>query len=361
MRGIAASMVVLHHAIRAFAINIEPGTSAFVLAESANWNVLIIGVDVFFVISGFIMVHTTPGQSGGRAARWFLLRRVIRIYPLYWMALLIPIAGAATVMWKTGRADPDVLDAGRVIAAAVLAPSLGSNGHIQPILGVSWTLSYEMVFYLVFALALALGRSVPFMAGAIVALVLVARATSPATALGMFLAQPVYLEFIFGMLLGTAFKMNRLPRLSPWIGVLAFVCAIPMAARWPEVNPWRFLWLGVPAAVVMWAAISNSDRPALRAANPFGAASYATYLFHMPVISWLVVRPFVYLKLETVHPLMVDAGIALSVMLSVLVGYMLHRHLEKPLQDSLSQRLRSSAPRAASAGIEANGTQREGR
>ncbi|PTT89242.1 hypothetical protein DBR42_08235 [Pelomonas sp. HMWF004] len=338
MRAVAAAMVVLHHAIRAFGAKADAGatTAPWFFADVPQWNFLVIGVDLFFVISGFIMVHTTPQKYGAMAAFRFLVRRVIRIYPLWWMALMIPIAGALAAYWKSGYVDAYVLSWHRIVSSILLFPSMAESGHLQPIVGVGWTLSYEMLFYLAFAVALMLGRRTALIAGALLVTVLMGAMASGSSAdLISFLANPIYLEFIFGMALGAAWNAGRLPKMSIWLGVVAIVAAVIIGAQVPEDSSFRFVCMGVPACTVIWCALSLAGTKPWAGAVRLGGASYAMYLFHMPVIFWLVLKPALLVKIGLNSPLLLDFYILASVALSVIVGCVLHALVERPVQSAL--------------------------
>ncbi len=124
LRGLAALAVVLLHL----------GWGPPFLAGHA-------GVDVFFVISGFIMMHTgqrepTPGV--------FLAARARRVLPLWWLVVLL------TAAWTRDNA------LWRVLASLALWPTRRWDGEWQFIVGPGWSLAYEAGFYLVFAAALLL-------------------------------------------------------------------------------------------------------------------------------------------------------------------------------------------------------------
>jgi len=143
LRAFAAMSVVWLHAIEQM-----PGAGAtFDLHFGAS------GVDVFFVISGFIMLATTRGRD--TTAAGFLVRRLLRVAPLYWLATLAMLAGSllAPAAFHTLR-----YSAATVVESLLFIPhwSLAFPGNAWPVLVPGWTLNYEMFFYVLFALSLAL-------------------------------------------------------------------------------------------------------------------------------------------------------------------------------------------------------------
>lgn len=145
LRGVAALLVALGHI---YVMETKTGPDSLLGA----WSVYgAVGVDLFFVISGFIMVHVTRDNArGSRAAGAFLVRRAARIYPLYWLVSL------AVLLVYIVRPDA-------VFSAYTLEPNLIKSfllwpDYRDPLLAVGWTLIYEMMFYVIFALSLLLAR-----------------------------------------------------------------------------------------------------------------------------------------------------------------------------------------------------------
>ena len=107
------------------------------------------GVDIFFVISGFIMVYTTMDRE---ITPWsFMADRIARIVPAYWAATLgvFFLALVAPSLLQTSH-----MQWGELFKSLVFVPFRKANGLVQPVLFVGWTLNYEMFFYLMFAAGL---------------------------------------------------------------------------------------------------------------------------------------------------------------------------------------------------------------
>jgi peptidoglycan/LPS O-acetylase OafA/YrhL len=153
-RGVAASAVVLWHGSR-FVAPYGTGVSGWFQPGAT------MGVSLFFLISGFIMVHTTRGSDrAGRASRTFAVKRVTRIWPVW----LVALAGCIVVLpqyhlrWLDDRALLQWL-----IGSVALVPTKGQGpgfppGFDYPVLNVGWTLEYEAYFYAIFAISLLFGR-----------------------------------------------------------------------------------------------------------------------------------------------------------------------------------------------------------
>ena len=104
------------------------------------------GVDLFFVVSGFVMVYIASPQFGKREAPvQFFVRRLIRIVPLYWLL-------------TTGYIVAKSYPLAYIAASYLFIPAARPNGVLQPVILQGWTLTYEMFFYLLFAIAILLRR-----------------------------------------------------------------------------------------------------------------------------------------------------------------------------------------------------------
>ena len=194
LRAIAALMVVVSH-LYGFDQRFFGGP---VLPEVVQLGLA--GVDLFFVLSGFVMVYITRYgyvQTGFVSA--FLLSRVSRIYPLWWLAL-----GASSVIYWV---RPETL-AGIGSPPNLLADFLLWPHERLPLLTIGWTLIHEMYFYLAFALLLLLPARL-FFIGLTAWLTLVVFANLTISALGLVVSAPLLLvthpltiEFGFGVVVG---------------------------------------------------------------------------------------------------------------------------------------------------------------
>jgi len=135
LRAYAALLVVFFHA----AVNAQSG---FIVGEA--------GVDIFFVLSGFLMWRITNEQT---AALAFLRNRIRRIVPVYWIASLLVF-----VLAELGLTSRIVADLGHLLASLFFIPYKGPGG-VYPILIVGWTLNYEMFFMPYSRLALVFAAS----------------------------------------------------------------------------------------------------------------------------------------------------------------------------------------------------------
>ena len=267
LRIMAALLVVYHHSV----IQYEPWSR--VLPEFGEF-----GVDVFFVVSGFVMVHATrPADTPVR----FLARRALRVAPLYWFFTLLIAATLWLAPQMTRTVEPDIVALLKSLAFIPYSPD-GDPERVLPMLTLGWTLNYEMYFYAVFAAALTLPRrSRPGAVAAILALpcLVAALVPSPQVALA-FYGEPIVFEFVAGMLI--AYRRSAAGALGAWtarsvlvLGVASLALATALDLDWN-----RAFVYGVPAALVVVGAL-DARVPRVRWAVVLGDASYALYLSHL--------------------------------------------------------------------------------
>ena len=269
-------MVVLHH----IQLNLALG---FGLPEALpNLAVGSAGVDIFFGISGFVMVISSDrlfARPG--AAKTFITRRLIRIVPLYWAVTsiyVVALGGGYTLA--------------HTLASYLFVPFPGPGGVMQPVHVVGWTLNYEMFFYALFALAIALPRrrAVCVLAVAMIVFVAAGKILPSAIDALAFWSRPIMLNFVLGLALGLAYLEGwRLPRVVA--GLMMAAAAFPFWLQIGEPFPsaWgRISAYGIPTALLLTGAtLGRFGPPAgkLRALAVMGDASYALYLVH-PLVLW---------------------------------------------------------------------------
>ncbi|MBB3590671.1 peptidoglycan/LPS O-acetylase OafA/YrhL [Rhizobium sp. BK529] len=338
LRAVAALIVVLSHSIRAYTIN-APGYMQGLPQSwlSSPWfrDGMAVGVDIFFVISGFIMVHVSEDYAEGRKTPGnFFLQRVERIYPPYIVATLVLMG--LTIAWV--HSIPADFTPSRIVASMALIPSFDSAGLVQPILGVGWTLSYEMYFYLAFAAALAIGRRqyLPVLMGTIIAVWFIATIISSRSAVGIFFSSPIVFEFLFGCLVARLYNTGKLPSL-PLYSLVPAVAIMAVASYFHEADTlseaWRFAYWGIPAAIVVATVLPLQVRGSIGEALRFlGDASYSIYLIHVVIIYNVLAR--FYPKLISYGLVrFIDQAVAMTFIVAVAGGVMFHLIVERPFND----------------------------
>jgi peptidoglycan/LPS O-acetylase OafA/YrhL len=352
LRGIAATAVVLHHSVRAFTIY-HYGAAPVLFAPAVFSQLGSIGVDVFFVISGFIMSYiSAPYAEARQPPSDFLIRRLLRIYPMYLFATVVTLAFLAAPAIRHGGALPANFSGSRLVTSLAFIPSFDQGGEVQPIVGVGWTLSYEMYFYLALTLAFYASRrwAMPLAAAALTTVWAAASLAHGGGAVGVFLRNPIIFEFIFGLGVAHLYKRGLLPKRGALVMLAIAVLALALWWRAPSDALRVFVW-GAPAVLIVIAMLVLEREGAAtrrsRVGLLFGDASYSVYLIHMIVIYSLLLPLFQRTGLIRLpSDLLIGVLIAAAVALAILVHLWLERPAGRYLR-STYQWLRQ--PRAAPA------------
>jgi len=288
------------------------------------------GVDLFFVISGFIMISVHWSNFGDRGiTRTFLTKRIVRIVPLYWLATLT-IAAVFAIAPHLILSWPQTS-----LALSLLIVPMSR----EPLLFVGWTLVYEMYFYYIFAVLLNFSRRYAFVGlgiwAAIIALAQVwpERATTPVG--DQYLSTLVF-EFLLGIIVGTLVKRGVLRFSSPAISLgflgLAGALYYVVTAHVVYAFDWnlRFLCYGVPMALILYGfVVLERERRFImpRAMLRVGDASYSIYIWHT-----VIYAVFGHVLLVALRYVRVPWPILLCVpVITVLISLALYDLIEKPL------------------------------
>ncbi len=291
------------------------------------------GVDIFFVISGFIIYSVTYGREprNPEQAPRFLLKRFIRIFPLYWIWLL-----ATLVLWLSGYFYRSLhLDAQILGCSFLLLPSS------KLIIGVAWTLVYEMYFYYLFSLTLWLrnARIAILTTTCLIGTGLVLSNLLPEGDIKHFLSNPIALEFCFGLVLSYFIHNQVLSGVwlrYMWVPGLILMAAAAVFAENTYSNTAgpaqdvRYLEWGLPALLVAVSFIKmRFDKSLLtRILVPIGDASYSIYLTH-PTMMILFATLVKYHVLKPIpYPIILPL---LLVVISVVFGLLIHYSIERPV------------------------------
>jgi exopolysaccharide production protein ExoZ len=330
LRMVAASLVVCTH-------------STFYAAERLNrdfvvWERGTRGVDIFFVISGFVMIYSSQKLFGSPTGwREFAERRIMRIVPLYW---LITTMKVFVLLLTSGLVLHAALNPTSTVCSYLFLPAKNLDGKLRPLVNVGWTLNFEMLFYFLFGLALFLRTGVSKFVGVALALLSIgAYFRAPSWPPIAFYLNSIVLEFYFGILIAKAcLRGIYLPKRSAYLLAtcgLVLLLLPAMNRKWPQ-----FLIGGVPAALIVWSAASLRDLEELipRFVLYLGDASYAIYLIH-PFVCPL--PPAVMSRLHVNYPWL---SVFLSVALGMGVGSLLHQFIELPMNAWLKGSLRARQP-----------------
>jgi exopolysaccharide production protein ExoZ len=318
LRFVAAAVVILAHSF-----DLRPGSFGVVENFGA------VGVDLFFVISGYIITRTAF-QDAARPAWHFARQRLRRVVPLYFL-LSLP--------WVLIGVQDGSLSLVRLSATFLFWPSLG-YAVSPPLMVIGWTLCFEMLFYAVMTLVLATRWHRSAFVAALLCYILcwIGRDATAASAF-QFLGNPIIVEFLFGV--GIAIVARRVPArlgaamLVVGLGGLLLSLLSDYGAISElenildgELSAARVLQWGVPCALIVAGAVTMPKWGAgagMGAMVYLGGTSYSLYLAHPLAIYGLehLLRP-----LGADHSYL---AVALAIAVSVAAGLLVHEWLEKPL------------------------------
>ncbi len=347
LRCFAALAVVLHHL--QLQMHDQLGSPILGFAGRA-------GVDVFFVISGFIMFHTT--RNNDRTVLQFWTDRAIRIAPAYWMATWAVVLLFWLNLYPIGvRA----LSGGDIIADMLFLPNYRADGDAYPILDVGWTLNYEMYFYLLFGLTFFLrsqAAALCMLTGWFILTAIVSAYGPPLPHALEFFFEPITLEFAGGGALALLYRrdLRLTPAAMKHLGyatlVAGLVLMITDAVLWGEYVNWnptlRTAAFGIPAIFIVSGALLL-ERAGASVRSPtlmlLGGASYSIYLIHQLALQYTL------LPLEMLWPRpdafgLIVIGVA-AFTVATLAGIAMHLWIEKPVTGWLhrfAKRGRSKKP-----------------
>lgn len=344
LRFLAAAMVLVGHVQDALGRGRIAGLAPLADPTGLPWHA---GVDVFFVISGFVMCHVAADAFGRPgAAVEFLRRRLVRVAPLYWVFTGLAVA---TALGLPGRVEHDEVALGHVAASLAFLPWRAPSGLVVPPLSVGWTLNFEMLFYAVFAVGLLFRRTVGLpVIVAILAVLALPRLVAP-EAIGVqvgFWGFRITFEFLYGIALARLFaaglRLGGLARLGLAVAAVAALVA-GKAAGFDGFHD-RWIFWGVPAAMIVAAVVLGPDLPQGRWSRLLvlgGDASYALYLSHLFTLRGLG------LVWSAARLGSVGGYVATAVVASVGVAVVVHLGFEKPLLARLRRRASATGPALA--------------
>ncbi len=319
MRGIASILVVLLHISIKGAQYGNGALKGFSIGGS--------GVDLFFLISGYIMCVSTVSRQ--LTFYQFILLRIRRIMPLYWLVttvgLVIYLYNPKLVNTSGGETS--------IWASYVLFPNgkkfLNSNG---------WTLSYEFFFYFIFSFFIYKGTYKAMQASSIIlsVLVVIGLCVNYDGILFNFSTNILYIEFVFGM--GCFYFFNKkIFRPDPKYGIAfcllgSFLLVVEALYKVPDQEKWRGFYWGIPMLSMFIGLLSlehliQRSRSAVRnLLLEIGNSSYSLYLVHPFVLSGTAMG----LK----HFGMASNPWLFAIILltlSVVIGHLVYLYVERPL------------------------------
>jgi len=346
LRGIAALMVVFFHSRSYF-------------SDVPSWTGIgARGVDLFFVISGFIMAYSTQhlgaDMAAVKASLVFLAKRVIRVVPLYWIAVLWTSA-PYWIAWLTATGSLGDLYANfspeltSFLKDMAFIPHLSvdedEQGEIFPIVIQGWTLNYEMFFYFIFGLSLLLRKQrLVAVSLLIVILVVIGKLHKFTDVTGLFYTSSILIEFVFGIMLFHVYTKTHQVTFDRVTLVVLGVIGFLLLNSGSNVND-KFV-LAVAATIIAWVFIHAFRGVHIGSLKLLGDASYSIYLFHPA--AFLLARWFIgHAGIGREGYLNVVIIVMVQVCVALVIGMAIYYLVEKPMLKTLRKalgRVVSSAP-----------------
>lgn len=320
LRFIAATLVVLFHAQQTISAHITP---AVLPKENYLFGFGAVGVHIFFVISGFIMVLTSVQPGKPYQAGKFFKRRLLRIYPIYWICVVAYVSVHALL------GTPYNLTTEQALGALLLWPSEAAQ-----FIGPAWTLTYEMFFYICFgfAMMLSLTRGLIVLFVVFGALIATGHFVEVPNYNLVVITSPLLAEFLAGAAIGWLTQKNLLPERRglelTLLGAGLFVAGIVADyTRWPTPMIW-----GVPSAVLVLGLVcwerGRGVSAFARRMSRLGDSSYVLYLIHILVITLAV---FIWRALPNEYLVSPPIAALLIAIVSILLAEAIHRGIERPM------------------------------
>ena len=338
LRAIAVMLVVYMHSL-----DLQPHARQQGFLFLAGFGA--VGVDIFFVISGFIITWSAGRYQGRHDAGKFLYHRFRRLIPVYWLATLLFLIVQVRYILRPGAAGLHSIPF--IIKTIFLLPLADKSSFILPFLSVAWTLSFEWLFYLLFFAGILFSkkRMELFLCGWIGLLVLAGILLQPPDARLNLLTNPILLEFALGALIcGCYTRFCVCPSMATlllWSGVAGFAYGIifgfgHIGVMANIVNSRlsipRFLYWGIPSALLVAGCLFlEKNRRGIfiwdsRLFALIGNASYSIYLTHLSIYGLCILAydqwgPFPY----------PDGAVVLQWVLAIAAGIVFYRLVEQPL------------------------------
>jgi len=312
LRAFAALNVVLYHTIgTAISYGYETNWISYFEGWGAN------GVDIFFVISGFVMLYTQLESK--RTVKDFLILRAIRIIPIYWLLTFTVITiyiVAPSVFREMVITTEWALSSLGFMSTAVMGK--------LPIVYVGWTLEWEMLFYLVFGLSLWFRSWAVTLSVTSLALICVALAVSDL----------ILLEFLAGLMVALLFKhynFNRFGKISLILG--GFLLSLSISEEVRQLIESRVILWGIPSILIVYGAVTT-PQVSSKLGKLLGDASYSIYLIQMLSI------PVFYKFLSFLNVQLSNDLLAITCVIGTAIGgtvtYLL---IERPMTQLIKRRV----------------------
>jgi exopolysaccharide production protein ExoZ len=346
LRGVAALLVVYEHSMT---VQIK-----YSVSKEQNFFHLnhfgCIGVDLFFVISGFIITFVAHKYNGPSQGLHFIAKRFCRINPVYYIATLFSLVAYFLGLKITHKSvQPLLKDIGLHVSDSILIfPTSDIVESFSPLLVVGWTLAFEWLFYILFfsLIFFNVKRKALFFMNIVGCLAFIGSVSHFDDLRLIFLTNPIMLEFLLGVIICYSYLyIKRIPALIGSIllimGIIGYLLLIVFGFGqiWhyqlvlsgdQSLN--RFLYWGIPSSFIVAGSVILEKEGKLnslwsnKASTLAGDASYSIYLIHLTVLNLLML-----LYLKTGFLMQPDLMLWFQIIIVVAISIVYYKLIENPL------------------------------
>jgi exopolysaccharide production protein ExoZ len=345
LRAFAALLVAYHHSIQCQMEFSKSAQQSFFHL----WNFGTIGVDIFFVVSGFIISYANASNSGAMQATNFLIKRFIRINPAYYIASMMLMIVLIVKVWTTEGISDVSLDklANSFADTVLIIPAFEAIQEYMPFIIAGWTLGFEWFFYFLFFLLIVfkVKNKALLLSAIILLLVTIGQLFRPTGYQIVFSTNSILLEFILGIVIYTWYAKAKIVSTSVslgllLIGIIGFICLIIFGFGYVwsysmvlmnKLSLERFLLFGIPSAAIVAGCLFLEKALKLqwlwnsKLTNILGDASYSIYLVNPIVFALLTI---LYKKVGFFLP--PDVAIIIQLIVAIIISIAFFRAIEKP-------------------------------
>ena len=318
IRFIAALFIVLMHSILEYENTFRVGD---------------FGVDIFFILSGFIISYITETDRHN-----FITKRLIRIVPIYWLFIFIIsfFIFMFPELFRTINWDPQ-----HILKSLFFLPGTEAQGYL-PIIKLGWTLNLEMMFYVLFFLSMKFShkhRELITSSLIILIILILQNLKLDGTHAINFYSSPITIEFIYGMLLAKIWHQHKFEfSLKACVG-LASVCIalLILFNNYINAGEYRFIFYGLPSLILVISFLSveyrftNLNTRLQKLILWFGEMSYPLYLIHIFLVGLISRIIFSEIELWALFPLALASSLLLSNIVSTIFDRPIRRFLKKKI------------------------------
>lgn len=331
LRGVAALLVVYFHSLTQLKNAGHENIYLPIIGES--------GVDLFFVLSGFVMWLTTANRKIGPVD--FIVKRIKRIVPIYW---ILTLAATLLALFFGDLMKSTVFDVPHLVKSLFFIPAYNPAPAIDgvyPVIIPGWTLNFEFFFYLIFSFSLLCKvekKRLRLISFIIICCFFFSFYAKSDIAIISFYLNNVVIEFLFGVFLAVIFLKKEGSKKVEHKFLIIFILMSFLALLYADYifHGLRSLVLGVPSALIIYWLICYEKSHSIfysKILKKIGDSSYSIYLTHIFALAFLrVIFQLNGVKLYDIDPILF---VFISLFLSTICGLLFYRIIEKPIIDFL--------------------------